>query len=77
MIVVILKKRKNRDPTRYVLRDTLAELGVPVSQMIEAGLVVYGRRVVVPYDRFRGRVVVVATWMEITRNDHLSPASSI
>jgi DNA primase len=58
VLVVKARKRKNRDRKRCVIRDTLAELGVSVAQMIDAGLLVHGEDVAVPYDRFRGRVFV-------------------
>lgn len=58
MIVLVVKARKNRNRKRCAIRDTLAELGVSVAQMIDAGLLVHGEDVAVPYDRFRGRVFV-------------------
>ncbi|KAA2237699.1 DNA primase [Salinarimonas soli] len=42
---------------RYALRDHLAAQGVPVEDMIEAGLLVTGEDIAVPYDRFRDRVM--------------------
>ena len=42
---------------RYELRDALAAKGVPADDMIEAGLLVHGEDVAVPYDRFRDRVM--------------------
>lgn len=59
MMIAVMIRRRNRKPTRFVMRDRLAELGVSVATMIEAGLLVHGEEVVAPYDRFRGRVVVV------------------
>ena len=44
-------------PERFALRDALAAKGVSVEAMIAAGLLVHGEEVVVPYDRFRDRVV--------------------
>jgi DNA primase len=44
-------------PERYTLRDHLAEKGVPVEMMAEAGLVHAGEDVKIPYDRFRDRVM--------------------
>ena len=44
-------------PDRYALRDHLAGKGVPVAMMVEAGLLVTGEDVEVPYDRFRDRVM--------------------
>ncbi|MGO4705554.1 DNA primase [Microvirga sp. 2MCAF38] len=42
---------------RFSLRDHLAEKGVPSEMMEEAGLLVTGEDVKVPYDRFRDRVM--------------------
>ena len=42
---------------RFGLRDALAAQGVAVDQMIEAGLLVHGEGIAVPYDRFRDRVM--------------------
>jgi len=42
---------------RFALRDALAGQGVGVDQMIEAGLLVHGEGIAVPYDRFRDRVM--------------------
>lgn len=42
---------------RHGLRDHLAGKGVPVEVMIEAGLLVAGDDIPVPYDRFRERVI--------------------
>src|SRR5579872_3028014 len=44
-------------PERFHLRDALAGLGVSVEAMIEAGLLVHGEDITVPYDRFRDRVM--------------------
>ena len=44
-------------PERFALRDALAEKGVGVDQMIEAGLLIHGEGIAVPYDRFRDRVM--------------------
>jgi DNA primase len=44
-------------PDRYSLRDHLAGKGVPVEMMVEAGLLVTGEDVSIPYDRFRDRVM--------------------
>ena len=44
-------------PERFALRDALAEKGVDVDQMIEAGLLIHGEGIAVPYDRFRDRVM--------------------
>jgi DNA primase len=42
---------------RYALRDHLAGKGASVDTMIEAGLLVHGDGIAVPYDRFRDRVM--------------------
>ncbi|MCG6122789.1 MAG: DNA primase [Microvirga sp.] len=42
---------------RFALRDHLAGKGVPSEGMIEAGLLVTGDDIAVPYDRFRDRVI--------------------
>jgi DNA primase len=42
---------------RFHLRDALAAQGVGVEAMIEAGLLVHGEDIAVPYDRFRDRVM--------------------
>jgi DNA primase len=44
-------------PGRHELRDALAAKGAPVELMIEAGLLIHGEDVTVPYDRFRDRVM--------------------
>jgi DNA primase len=42
---------------RHGLRDHLASKGASVEAMIEAGLLVHGEDIVVPYDRFRDRIM--------------------
>jgi len=42
---------------RFALRDHLASKNVTAEQMIEAGLLVHGEDIAVPYDRFRDRVM--------------------
>ena len=42
---------------RFALRDHLAARNVPVETMIEAGLLVHGDDIAVPFDRFRDRVM--------------------
>ena len=42
---------------RFALRDALAAQGVGGEAMIEAGLLVHGEDIAVPYDRFRDRVM--------------------
>jgi DNA primase len=44
-------------PERCALRDALAAQGAGVEAMIEAGLLVHGEDIAVPYDRFRDRVM--------------------
>jgi DNA primase len=44
-------------PDRYALRDHLAAKNVSREMMIEAGLLIAGEDVSVPYDRFRDRVM--------------------
>ena len=42
---------------KYALRDHLADKGVDPDAMIEAGLLIHGEGINVPYDRFRDRVM--------------------
>jgi DNA primase len=42
---------------RFALRDALAAKGVGVDQMVEAGLLVHGEGIAVPFDRFQNRVM--------------------
>ena len=42
---------------RHALRDALAAKGADVGSMCEAGLLIHGDEVAVPYDRFRERVM--------------------
>ena len=42
---------------RYALRDHLAAKGAGLDQMIEAGLLIHGEDIAVPYDSFRNRVM--------------------
>ncbi len=42
---------------RFGLRDFLADKGVLRDQMIEAGLLIHGEEIAVPYDSFRNRVM--------------------
>jgi DNA primase len=44
-------------PEKYALRDHLAGAGIPVPTMIEAGLLIHGEDIAVPYDRFRDRIM--------------------
>ena len=43
---------------RYALKEHLGAAGVSVSDMIEAGLLIAGDEIPVPYDRFRDRVII-------------------
>ena len=43
---------------RYALKEFLGGKGVSVADMVEAGLLVTGDDIPVPYDRFRDRVVI-------------------
>ena len=50
-------------PERFALKEHLGQHGVPVEDMIEAGLLVHGDDIPVPYDRFRDRVMFpIADW---------------
>jgi DNA primase len=42
---------------RFALKEHLGEQGVPVADMVEAGLLIAGDDIPVPYDRFRDRVM--------------------
>jgi DNA primase len=42
---------------KYALRDHLAGKGASAATMIEAGLLVHGEGIAVPYDRFRDRIM--------------------
>ncbi|MBX6426024.1 MAG: DNA primase [Variibacter sp.] len=46
---------------RFALKEHLGAKGVPVADMIEAGLLVAGDDIPVPYDRFRDRVIFPIT----------------
>jgi DNA primase len=48
-------------PERFALKEHLGGQGVPVEDMVEAGLLVAGDEVPVPYDRFRERVMFPIT----------------
>jgi DNA primase len=48
-------------PERFALKEHLGGAGVPVGDMVEAGLLVAGEDVPVPYDRFRERVMFPIT----------------
>jgi DNA primase len=48
---------------RFALKEHLGAQGVPVEDMIEAGLLIAGDDIPVPYDRFRDRVMFpIADW---------------
>src|SRR6195256_818447 len=42
---------------RFALKEHLGAQGIPVEDMVEAGLLVHGDDIPVPYDRFRDRVM--------------------
>ena len=44
-------------PEKFGLREALAARGVDLGRMIEAGLLIHGDDVAVPYDRFQNRVM--------------------
>ena len=44
-------------PDRHALRDALAAKGASVETMCEAGLLIHGEEIPVPYDKFRDRVM--------------------
>lgn len=44
-------------PEKYALRDHLAAKGASKDMMIEAGLLIHGEEIAVPYDRFRDRLM--------------------
>ena len=48
---------------RFALKEYLGSQGIPVPDMIEAGLLVAGNDIPVPYDRFRDRVMFPITDM--------------
>jgi DNA primase len=43
---------------RFALKEYLGSKGVPVADMIEAGLLIAGDDIPVPYDRFRDRIII-------------------
>lgn len=43
---------------RFALKEHLGSLGISVDDMIEAGLLIAGEDIPVPYDRFRDRVII-------------------
>jgi DNA primase len=46
---------------KYALKEHLGAHGIPVPDMVEAGLLVAGEEIPVPYDRFRDRVMFPIT----------------
>ncbi|MET4218613.1 DNA primase [Bradyrhizobium sp. LB14.3] len=48
-------------PDRFALKEHLGKLGVSVDDMVEAGMLVAGDDIPVPYDRFRDRVMFPIT----------------
>jgi DNA primase len=48
-------------PDRFALKEHLGSLGVPVDDMVEAGLLIAGNDIPVPYDRFKDRVMFPIT----------------
>ncbi|MCS0493716.1 DNA primase [Ancylobacter sp. MQZ15Z-1] len=48
-------------PERFALKEALGARGVPVEDMVEAGLLIAAEDVPVPYDRFRDRVMFPIT----------------
>lgn len=48
-------------PDRFALKEHLGSHGIPVADMVEAGLLVSGDDIPVPYDRFRDRVMFPIT----------------
>ena len=48
-------------PDRFALKEHLGALGIPTEDMVEAGLLIGGADIPVPYDRFRDRVMFPIT----------------
>ncbi|WP_315763101.1 MULTISPECIES: DNA primase [unclassified Bradyrhizobium] len=48
-------------PERFALKEFLGSHGIPVTDMVEAGLLIGGDDIPVPYDRFRDRVMFPIT----------------
>ena len=48
-------------PDRFALKEHLGSLGIPVEDMVEAGLLIGGNDIPVPYDRFKDRVMFPIT----------------
>jgi DNA primase len=45
-------------PERFALKEHLGSQGVSVEEMIDAGLLISGEEIPLPYDRFRDRVII-------------------
>ncbi len=48
-------------PERFALKEHLGKQGISVADMVEAGLLIAGEDIPVPYDRFRERVIFPIT----------------
>lgn len=48
-------------PERFALKEALGARGVPVEDMVEAGLLISAEDIAIPYDRFRDRVIFPIT----------------
>jgi len=48
-------------PERYALKEHLGQQGIPTEDMVEAGLLISGDDIPVPFDRFRDRVMFPIT----------------
>jgi DNA primase len=48
-------------PDRFALKENLGSQGIPTEDMVEAGLLIAGDDIPVPYDRFRDRVMFPIT----------------
>ena len=52
-----------RRAEQYALKEHLGAAKIPVEDMVEAGLLVAGEDIAVPYDRFRDRVMFpISDW---------------
>src|SRR6185295_15795760 len=45
-------------PSRFALKEHLGSLGISVDLMVDAGILIAGEDIPVPYDRFRDRVII-------------------
>src|SRR5882762_5914934 len=54
-------------PDRFALKEHLGSHGIPVEDMVEAGLLVSGDDIPVPWDRFRDRVMFPITSHRVRR----------